>query len=123
MMIKSILVGWKIEATRSFIQLYFAVLVMFSYAFFTVQHTGSYFKLILCAMIFGYVFIHLKAFKIYNDLKDVIYGSESMNEFVNTYEEFVKRKDYLKLKSTARFIFIFAVVEFIFFMITLFSSL
>lgn len=48
-MLEAIRVGWKLEATRSFIQLYFAVIVMFSYAFFMVQHTGSYFKLVVCA--------------------------------------------------------------------------
>lgn len=120
-MIEAIRVGWRLEATRSFIQLYFSVIVMFSYAFFMAQHTGSYFKLVLCAALFGYIFINLRALSIYNDLKEVLYGSETMNEFMNTYEEFVKRKDYIKLKSTARFVFILAVVEFVFFMLTLFS--
>lgn len=120
-MLEAIRVGWKLEATRSFIQLYFAVIVMFSYAFFMVQHTGSYFKLVVCAALFGYIFIHLRAFAIYNDLKEVLYGSETMNEFMNTYDEFVKRKDFIKLKSTARFVFIFAMVDFVFFVITLLS--
>lgn len=120
-MIEAIRVGWKLEAVRSFIQIYFAVIVMFSYAFFVAQHTGSYFKLILCAALFGYIFINLRAMSIYNDLKEVLYGSQTMNEFINTYEEFVKRKDYIKLKSTARFVFIFAMVELVFFMITLFN--
>jgi hypothetical protein len=120
-MLEAIVVGWRLEASRSFIQLYFAIIVMFSYAFFVAQHSGSYFKLVLCVALYAYVFINLKAMTIYNDFKEVLYGSETMNEFINTYEAFVKRKDYIKFKSTARFVFIFAIVEFVFFMITLFS--
>lgn len=120
-MIEAITTGWKLEATRSFIQLYFSSFIMFSYAFFMVQHSGSYFKLVLYVVLYSYIFINLKAFKIYSDLKKVIYDSSTMNDFVNTYESFIKRKDYIKLKSTARFIFIFSIVEFVFFMITVFS--
>lgn len=120
-MLEAIIVGWRLEVSRSFIQLYFAILVMFSYAFFVAQHSGSYFKLILCVALYSYVFIHLKAMTIYNDFKEVLYGSQTMHEFINTYEAFTKRKDYIKFKSTARFVFIFAIVEFFFFMITLFS--
>ena len=118
-MIEAIRVGWKFEATRSFIQIFFAIIVMFSYAFYMVQHTGSYVKLVLCVAVFAYIFIHLKAFSLYNELKEVLYGSETMNEFMNTYDEFVKRKDYIRLKSTARFVFIFSVIELVLFIIIL----
>jgi len=120
-MLESILVGWKIEATRAFIKLYFSVIVMFTYAFFMVQHSGSYAKLVLYAVLFGYIFIQLKAFQIYNDLRRVIYEAETMNEFVNTYEHFVKRKDFKKLQSTVRFVFIFAIFDSVLFLHSLVS--
>lgn len=120
-MIESIIVGWKIEATRAFIKLYFSVIVMFTYAFFMVQHSGSYTNLVIYTILFGYIFIQLKALQIYNDLCRIIHEAETMNEFVNTYEHFVKRKDYKKLKSTVRFVFIFAIFDSVLFLHSLVS--
>jgi hypothetical protein len=98
-MFNSIATGLKMDVPRSFILLFFSILVMSVYAVFTLVTTSNPIRLFIYIPVFIYFLHYLKAWKLYKDFKTILNTSDSMSSFSNDYENYIKRDDYIKFRK------------------------
>lgn len=95
----------EIDVPRSFFVLYASVTVMLIYAGFDVLMESSYALLYFYIPLIVIPLYFLKANSLLNDFKNILYNSNSMNEFQKAYAKYIERNDYLKFRMFVFFLF------------------